>query len=301
MKNQMLFSAALAVTLVLSAHSQPAGQPQDTQDTIAAQGMPSAGVKTPPVQQDPLPAGVQKQVQTPLVMDTNLLNNPSRQLGAVSNQFGYESNQVGLAADQFTTSSNEFGTLSNTVPMTPTGREYPPRVYTTNEFSPTNKPQVTIQDRADSVADQKLLLRLRQIFRPTAPSTEAWASAVHFISREGVVTLVGYVPTQQERKRVEDAVQQVPGVVQVIDHLQVTLPPDAQSNAPNSALTIYIPTGTNQLGVESYLTAEAQGTNQLPAASTNLTPTGPANPMPRVYGTDNLPPELLKRQQPPPR
>jgi hypothetical protein len=60
----------------------------------------------------------------------------------------------------------------------------------------------------------------------TAPTTGAtvangFGTPVHFVVRDGVVTIVGSVPTLAEKQQIQAAVAGVPGVSQVVDNLQV--------------------------------------------------------------------------------
>ena len=124
------------------------------------------------------------------------------------------------------------------------------------------------QDQAASVADRNLVIQLRQGIRPIIGSSEPW-SPVHFISREGVVTLVGFVPNEPQRQQLVEIVQQTPGVVRVIDQLQV----NAQVNTP--------------VGAGGWL---AQ--TNVSGVNTNLTPTGRTN-----NANQGLPPGLQNREQ----
>jgi len=55
----------------------------------------------------------------------------------------------------------------------------------------------------------------------TTPNFSGFRNSVHFIIRDGVVTIVGVVPTLAERQQIESIVQSVPGVTQAVDNLQV--------------------------------------------------------------------------------
>lgn len=77
------------------------------------------------------------------------------------------------------------------------------------------------QDDALTTDDHRLLETVRQNVLPRLGFTEEFAP-VHFILRNGVVILVGNVASDQQRHQIVSAVQQTPGVVSVVDEMQIT-------------------------------------------------------------------------------
>ena len=100
--------------------------------------------------------------------------------------------------------------------------------------------------------DQELQYRIRETVVPQI-SRKSAATPVDFAVRDGVVTVVGRVPSPEDASRITKLVQQVPGVGQVKNQLLV-------SNTENSSNVLGSPTPT--------------GTDV--QTNTNLTPTGPS-------------------------
>lgn len=126
----------------------------------------------------------------------------------------------------------------------------------------------TLQDRAATAADQRLLGQIRQAIRPMAGVGGPWAP-VQLVVDRGTVILGGYVPDAQQKQQLLTLVRRTPGVVRVVDQLQVAA-------MGNSAAW------TNGFGVR-----------------TNLAPTGRTNDA-RVYPQSDLPPGLQNRELLPP-
>lgn len=200
--------------ITVSANGQPlapAGSQQPSQNSSPAQNNSNqTGTQQKPAGNPPdmlnrnyqLPPGY---ATNPLVLNTN--------------QFG--TNPFVAATNPF--ASNQFGFLSNGqfVPLTPTTRSNAgSRFYLTNGFNPTTP------DTAFLPSDQQILLQLhRSVGAQLAPVLQPGGILpIHFFVREGVVTIVGYVPTPADQQRVAQIVQQTPGVVRVADELQVTEP-----------------------------------------------------------------------------
>ena len=116
-----------------------------------------------------------------------------------------------------------------------------------------------------SSADKGLLLRIRQSVVPQI-QVGGMPIPVQFNVQQGIVTLSGAVPTLAEKRQIFTLVQQVPGVVQVNDLVQVN---PAASNIQ----------GLNSAGVT---TGMATGAATVPGSTTlpnnglgnNLSPTG---------------------------
>ena len=77
------------------------------------------------------------------------------------------------------------------------------------------------QDSGSTPADQRLAGQVRRHMGRRGRDQAGASESVHIVARNGVVTLVGFVSSIEERQALEAAVQSTPGVVQVIDQLQV--------------------------------------------------------------------------------
>lgn len=158
---------------------------------------------------------------------------------------------------------------------------------------------VAVQDQAVTTTDQQLLVQLRQEVVTVLGTSAQVAVPVHFICRNGNVTLVGLVPDQQQKEKIVTLVRRTPGVVQVIDQLQVNA--TANVNA-GSGSTNTIATSTNSINNDASLAGAAASTNWS-TSSTNLSPTSRTNAPERQYEQDRdgkLPPGLEKRDTLPP-
>jgi len=140
---------------------------------------------------------------------------------------------------------NSLEAQRRTQPATPPGQLLPGQIAVTNgvvgetnqfavtNVTPTSQPgftnrimatngSVLMRDQAISEPDRRLLIQIRTtVFGTTQTTTAPNGTDVHFILRDGAVRIVGVVPTPDEQKRIEVAVQQVPGVVRVYNALQV--------------------------------------------------------------------------------
>jgi BON domain len=139
---------------------------------------------------------------------------------------------------------NSFQARPRTQPAPMPGQVLPGQIVTnsvvteTNQFTATNLPPTSLpgftnrimatngstfrRDQAISEGDRQLLVQIRTAVFGTAQVTATTgAPDVHFILRDGAVRIVGVVPTPDEQRRIETAVQQVPGVVRVFNALQV--------------------------------------------------------------------------------
>lgn len=119
--------------------------------------------------------------------------------------------------------------------------------HDTNEMSPMGGANGTDQfgnnfsftDRAVTPTDQSLLVTLRQSVQTQLGVTPTGTMPVHFVIDNGVVTLLGTVPTSDESQRILLLAQQTTGVTQVVNRLRVN------ANANNNMTQ----TGTEQTGI----------------------------------------------------
>lgn len=156
------------------------------------------------------------------------MSNPSNRLGTLPNQFGVNANQFGFNTNQFRTNFLAGSTTNGA--LTPTSQPGATnRIFSTNDiggplgtniFSPTNNGGFILRDVAITPTDRALLMQIRQTGDPQTSSFGAWSPA-NFLVRNGVVTLAGYVPALQERQRIEALVRATPGVLGVVNNLQV--------------------------------------------------------------------------------
>lgn len=193
-----------------------------------------------------------------------------------------------------------------------------------SETTSTASQPVVSQDQAFTSSDRNILIQVRQTVEPIIGNSSPWMP-VHFITQDGVVTLVGFVPSEQQKQQIFQAVQQTPGVVQVINQLQVNTTLGASGSGSvsgtnhtgmsNSILgvnstNLFGGASTNTFGVTS--TNAVFGTNnfglsQTNVPGTNLAPTGRTNTQRMFEDRDqdqdqnsNLPPGLRKRENLPP-
>lgn len=125
---------------------------------------------------------------------------------------------LAVNTNQLTFSTNQFGT---NLPATS-------RPGFTNRIMATNTPGLLtnnsrlMHDQALSEGDRRLLAQIRTaVYGSAQAPAPLGGAAVYFILRDGVVRLIGVVPNAEEQKRIENIVQQVPGVVRVFDALQI--------------------------------------------------------------------------------
>jgi len=154
-------------------------------------------------------------------------------------------------------------------------------------------------------ADRTVLFSVRQAVQ-TAFAAGVQPS-VNYIVNGGVVTLVGLVPTIEEKFAVQTVAGSVPGVNRVVNNIQV-------NNAADLAASNAIPATAGNFATGSVIAVNqprATITNGVSPVSTNLTPTS-GNGSSRIYsptrtglppGLENretLPPGLQNREQLPP-
>jgi osmotically-inducible protein OsmY len=75
-----------------------------------------------------------------------------------------------------------------------------------------------MQDSAITPADLALLGQLQQTVVARVPNLGSWGP-VHFQVQNGVVTILGAVPTAAQQQQIESSVQQTPGVVAVMNKM----------------------------------------------------------------------------------
>lgn len=163
--------------------------------------------------------------------------------------------------------------------------------------------QLAATDQAFTANDQRLLIQLKQQVQPVIGNSEPWMP-VHFVCREGVVTLVGMVPNEQQKQQIFEVVQRTPGVVQVVNQIQVNVNAETAFGGAGGAAT----NGLLQSGAVVRNTNYFGGTfgrTNLYGANTNFSATGRTNGLDRVYPgnsevNSNLPPGLRKREDLPP-
>lgn len=221
----------------------------------------------PPGLNRPLPPGLANR-NNGLTMNSNFAGN-----AYLSNQFIADSNAVFSGNAVY--NSNSYNVISNASNLLPTANSNVlSRIYGTNAFNSNFR----LSDQAFSDMDKSLLLTLRQSVSTQLGVTPTGYMPVHFYIRNGIVTLVGSVISAEESQRVALVVQQTPGVVSVVNDLQVS---------GGSGGIVQPLSGTLQNG-----TAPAQ-----PVVGTNLPPTGYSN---GVNPNTGLPPGLERRDQLPP-
>ncbi len=208
----------------------------------------------------------------------------NNQLGISSNQFVFQTNLLGVFSNQVNVFSNtqipgsDFITTgvglggfgSNATGAFAPASGNPLIGRRTNGVSGQNTSQNPIQDLAATPVDQAIVARIRQVVQPQNNRLPASLTPVHLSAQNGVVTLMGYVPTAEEKRRISTLSQRIPGVTRVVDQLSVA----------TAALTGSAGNGNPFLP------------NLLPG-STNITPTGNVtNPftraLPNGIGTNKV-------------
>lgn len=76
-------------------------------------------------------------------------------------------------------------------------------------------------DRAYTVGDQKLLVRIREDVLPIVGGSATGTAPIRFVTRHGVVTLTGNLPSDEMRQRVIARIQEMDGVRNVVDQIEV--------------------------------------------------------------------------------
>jgi len=91
--------------------------------------------------------------------------------------------------------------------------------------------QLVTQDMAMTDTDRTLLVQIRQSI-PLQPVPTTVSGPLFFVLQQGVVTIVGSVPTVQEGERITAVVRQTPGVVQAFDALTIGVGVTAPTATP---------------------------------------------------------------------
>jgi len=127
-----------------------------------------------------------------------------------------QSGQIGVTNTIAIT--NQFGATN----LTPTAQPgFTNRIMATNAQVLMTNGSRFMRDQALSEGDRQLLGQIRTaVFGAQATASPA-GTDVHFILRDGAVRIVGVVSSPDDQKRIETAVQLVPGVVRVYNALQV--------------------------------------------------------------------------------
>ncbi len=318
MKRTKIFLSSVITMIAVAGYSQTSGSGQGAFQPSgagaqggASQGGTGQGTTQPNPANPPgttLPPGLEKREQLPpglqgreqlppgLQFRTNQTGRPFPE-GPL--QAGAATNNSGVATNQFGNTNLTRNQFANTN-FTQTSRAG----ETNRVFSGTNSTPL-LQDQAFTPADRQLLSRIRQAVVGQIRTVGIMAP-VHFIVQEGVVTMVGVLPRDEERQRLLTVVQGIPGVVRVIDQIQVGGSAGASTGTGVQTTTgagtgLQTTTGADA-GVQTTtgVGANASLTNQFGAKfGTNFPPTSRTNAPNRIFGT-NLPPGLQNRNQLPP-
>ncbi|EEF62594.1 BON domain-containing protein [Pedosphaera parvula] len=166
------------------------------------------------------------------VQNNNALNSsqsaaqtPALNQNQTSTGQGTGTSVSGVSSNQLTGSGTN---QNNLTPASSPGATN--RFYSTNRTGSSFNTNSRMQDRAATQSDRALLLRIRQSVL-TQPQAGGAKAPVNVIVDQGVVTLVGSVPTIQEKDRILAQVQAQPGLVRVVDQLAV-----GASSASSSAV-----------------------------------------------------------------
>jgi hypothetical protein len=245
MKNKIIVSAMLTASLTLSAVAQttggagaavsgntsvsvntPAGTTANSANNATVNAQGNFGTGTLPSgleRRDQLPPGLQNQESLPPGLAKRFPQNTNGNGVTATNQFVFNTNQVGTGiSNQFGFITNQFSgsnggframnTGSNN--LIPTGRSNWMNQYTaSNQLSLTTDQAVTVNDRT-------LLVQIQQSLQATI-TANGTALPVHFRVDNGVVTVVGTVPTAADAQQIYSVVQRTPGVTRVVNGLQV--------------------------------------------------------------------------------
>jgi len=142
--------------------------------------------------------------------------------------------------------------------------------------------------------DQALLLRVRQAVVPQIQVANT-PVPVDFRAHQGVITIVGAVPSIAQKRQIYALVQQVPGVLQIRDQMTVAGAAGAAGSAQPLNPTASNSAGSN-LGTAGITTQET--IQNAGAINPSLTPTGRTNRTrlaPPLVNRSDLPPGLNRR------
>jgi hypothetical protein len=139
--------------------------------------------------------------------------------------------------------------------------------------------RVRTRDVAVTAADQALLAQVRAAVQPVLVASSVFVPS--FVTREGVVTIVGAVDTIQESQQIEAAVAQVPGVIRVGNQLWVRSQNVGAGSASQGSTNV---TGSAPLLPNRFNLPQ---TNQVGASTNVLMPTSRFNSPTRILSTNN--------------
>jgi len=263
----------------------------------AAVAAPSRGTPAPGLmQQRPPPPGAPHPVEPNANLNgqaVNVSGSVSNQIdlstlpGAISatNQFDAGA-QAGSNTNQFNGGTNQLSGGTDGGTLTPTSQAgITNRVFATNGFATSNQTTLRLQDQALTSQDQALLLQIRQAVLPQV-QIAGQSAPISFIIRNGLVRIVGYVASSEDKQRVLSLLENVPGIIHVYDALAVNtqLQTPTAANGGTNAQPLLAPTsdpslgdsriystGTNQFGLRTNLAPAPARATAIPgpAASTN--------------------------------
>jgi hypothetical protein len=209
-----------------SSLAQPSTSSSSTSGANGSRTLPPPGILPQPQSvQNPL-APQQREAQA-----TQSRGNPQAAANNPNlNAVGVNTNLIAVDTNQLASSTNPIVANTNLTPTSQLG--FTNRILSSNTAGVmTNTSPMLMRDQALSETDRRLLAQIRgAVFGANAATMPSAGAPIHFILKDGIVRLVGTVSTMEERQRIENLVQQVPGVVRVFDALQVS-----QSGAQPSA------------------------------------------------------------------
>ena len=181
-------------------------------------------------------------------------------------------------------SQNGVITLMGVVPNAEESQEFATIVQQTpGVVSVVNNLQIAgtgvIEDRGITETDRDLLRHVRSHLRERHQGERA--GSFRILSSQGVITLIGFVDSELERQNLVAAVQNTPGVVQVVDRLRVR----GESNTDVDA--------SAQITAPAPLAATQAGAASSPGAISSGAARGPWTPLSGV--STNVPGGLTNR------
>ena len=215
------------------------------------------------------------QSTTPNVAGTNqFVFNTNQSGNGYSNRFGFITNQFSGGSNGFRAMINDSNNL------TPTGRSnWMNRYNATNQYATSNQFSLTT-DQAVTVNDRTLLVQIKQSLEATI-SAGGSALPVHFRVDNGVVTVVGMVPTTAEAQQIYSVVQRTPGVTRVVSGLQIG---NAAAPVVNGQAAVTTTETVRPGPASSYSGSGSYYYDNNPANfGSNLPPTSVPPATPRIY------------------
>lgn len=205
-------------------------------------GNANANVNNPqgtPITGDPNPGGLHRREEFPNAVIPGELRRdlpPGMTGGGDTNAAGSNTNFFGSTAssNRTTVNSNRFA-------------------FNTNQFN-NGLTNGGASDGATTPNDQALLAKVRQTVETDlgANAGNTFSFPVRVAVDNGIVQLIGFVPTAQDKQRILLSIQQIPGVVRILDGIQVS-PGTTGVNAgagvtvPNPAVPNLTPTSRSNL------------------------------------------------------